>query len=61
VLDNSSQIVSGKNVQILSDINNNVTLRGSVKNEDEARLIEGVVRLTPGVGQIRNELLFPIK
>lgn len=36
-----------------------VTLRGTVKNEDEARLVEGMVRLTPGVGLIRNELTYP--
>jgi hypothetical protein len=36
-----------------------VTLRGAVKDEDEARLVEGMVRLTPGVGLIRNELTYP--
>ncbi|MDB5311684.1 MAG: hypothetical protein JWO38_5886 [Gemmataceae bacterium] len=36
-----------------------VVLRGSVRDEDEARLVEGLVRLTPGVGVIRNELAFP--
>jgi hypothetical protein len=60
VIDNSSLITSGKSVQIVTDVNNNVTLRGTVKNEDEARLIEGVVRLTPGVNDIQNELSFPL-
>ncbi len=39
---------------------NIVTLRGTVKDEDEARLVEGLVALTPGVDGIRNELTFPI-
>jgi len=35
-----------------------VTLKGAVKNEEEARLVEGLVRLTPGVFGIKNELTF---
>lgn len=58
-LDNSSMI-TGKTVQVVTDANNNVTLRGSVKDEDEARLVEGIVRLTPGVGEIKNEITFPV-
>lgn len=37
----------------------NVVLRGSVKDYEEARLAEGLVRLTPGVGAITNELGYP--
>ena len=33
-----------------------VVLRGSVANDREARVVEGMVRLTPGVRGIRNEL-----
>jgi hypothetical protein len=36
-----------------------VTLRGKVKDVEEARLVEGLVRLTPGVGGLRSELTFP--
>jgi hypothetical protein len=36
-----------------------VVLRGAVRDADEARQIEGMVRLTPGVGRIQNELAFP--
>ena len=36
-----------------------VVLRGSVRDQDESHLVEGLVRLTPGVGAIKNELTFP--
>ena len=36
-----------------------VVLRGVVRDGDEARLVEGLVRLTPGVGRITNELRYP--
>ena len=45
-------------VQVQVD-GNAVVLRGAVTNEDEFRMVEGIVRLTPGVGQIKNELAFP--
>ena len=47
------------NVQVITN-GNVVTLRGTVSDLDEARLIEGMTRLTPGVGLIRNELTFPV-
>jgi len=34
----------------------NVTLKGNVKDDEESRLVEGLVRLTPGVFNIKNEL-----
>ncbi|MFO0803798.1 MAG: BON domain-containing protein [Gemmataceae bacterium] len=34
----------------------NVTLKGNVKDDEESRLVEGLVRLTPGVFSIKNEL-----
>lgn len=58
-IDNTSLIADSKNVQIITDANNNVILRGTVKDDDEVRLIEGMVRLTPGVHTIKNELTFP--
>lgn len=36
-----------------------VVIRGSVQDEEEYHTVEGLVRLTPGVGAIRNELAFP--
>lgn len=51
-----SQLANPKGVQVITDTNNNVTLRGTVADDEEARLVEGLVRLTPGVGTIRNEL-----
>lgn len=45
-------------VQVLTQ-GNVVILRGAVKDEDEARLLVNVVRLTPGVAGIQNELTFP--
>lgn len=45
-------------VQVLTN-GNIVILRGAVKDEDEARLIEGMVRLTPGLGGLQSELTYP--
>jgi len=44
---------AGVQVQV---VGNNVTVRGTVRNAEEARLVEGLIRLTPGVGIIQNEL-----
>jgi hypothetical protein len=54
-----SQLSNAAGIQVLTE-GNVVTLRGAVKDIEEARLIEGMARLTPGVGLIRNELTFPI-
>lgn len=53
-------LASPAGVQIVADANNHVTLRGTVKDDDEKRLAEGLVRLTPGVGTITNELTYPV-
>ncbi len=45
-------------VQVLTT-GQTVILRGTAKDEDEARLIEGMVRLTPGVHDVRNEINYP--
>jgi osmotically-inducible protein OsmY len=34
-----------------------VILKGKVPSEDERRLAEGLIRLTPGVRAVRNELI----
>jgi hypothetical protein len=59
-LDNTSMILNSKLIKVEADLNNNVTLTGTAADDDEIRLIEGMVRLTPGVGEIKNDLI-PIK
>ena len=56
MIDGISGIANPKGVQIITDAENNVTLRGTVKDNDEARFVEGLVRTTPGVRAITNEL-----
>ena len=56
MIDGVSGIANPKGVQIVTDADNNVTLRGTVKDNDEARFVEGLVRTTPGVRAITNEL-----
>jgi len=52
----NGSISNSKSVQVITDANNNVVLRGSVKDDEELRLVEGLVRITPGVRAITNEL-----
>jgi hypothetical protein len=54
----TNMLTSPARVQVDVD-GRNVTLRGTVRDDEEARLVEGLVRLTPGVFGIRNELTFP--
>lgn len=56
-LDGTSLLSNAKGVQIDLDAGNNVTLRGTVADDDERRLAEGLVRVTPGVRGIKNELI----
>jgi hypothetical protein len=58
VIDRSSAIANPAGVQVATD-GPVVVLRGSARDEDEARLIENMIRLTPGVRDVRNELQFP--
>lgn len=55
-LTGTSMISNAKGIQIDLDAGNNVTLRGTVADDDERRLVEGLVRVTPGVRGIKNEL-----
>jgi hypothetical protein len=53
----SSQLES-KGIQI--DVQDNVVvLKGNVVSEDERRIAEGMARMTPGVIDVRNELVAP--
>ncbi len=58
ILDSTPMLATPGNVQLQVD-GSNVTLRGTVRDREEARLVEGLIRLTPGVRVIRNELTFP--
>jgi hypothetical protein len=55
---NTGGLATPQAVQIVMS-GNNVILRGTVKDDDERRLVEGLVRITPGVGAIVNELTHP--
>ena len=59
-IDRAPAIANPAGVQIQVD-GRAVILRGAVRDQDEARLVEGMVRLTPGVGSILNELTYPGK
>jgi hypothetical protein len=59
MIDTSSQLASAKDVQVSAKAGGIVVLQGTVKDEDEARLVEGMMRITPGVRDVVNELKFP--
>lgn len=58
ILSRAPTLTNAAGVQVQVD-GNAVLLRGTVRDADEARLVEGLVRLTPGVGRITNELAYP--
>ena len=51
----SSDLDRRDSVHVLMD-GQAVVLRGQVADDDERRLVENMVKLTPGVNQVRNEL-----
>ncbi len=55
VLDRSSMLQNSRLIDLYTD-GQVVVLRGTVASEDEARTAEGMIRLTPGVREVRNEL-----
>lgn len=59
MLDTSSGIADAKNVSVTAAEGGMIVLKGNAKDEDEAKLIEGMIRLTPGVRNVKNELKFP--
>jgi osmotically-inducible protein OsmY len=61
MLATSSATPNVNKVQAVAGDFGTVILNGSVGDEDEARLIEGMVMLTPGVKQVKNDLKFPKK
>jgi hypothetical protein len=58
IISRSSRLASRENIQVGAD-GETIILRGQVRDEREKRLAEAVLRLTPGVRQIRNELTYP--
>jgi hypothetical protein len=59
VISSSTTISNVRGVQVEAQQNGIVVLRGSVADEDEARLVEGMMLLSPGVREVKNELKFP--
>jgi len=56
MLDRSSRLSNSGKIQVIVDTDKNVVVKGKVADDDERRLIEGMLRLTPGVRVIQNEL-----
>ena len=59
MIDTSASIADAKTVTVTTEAGGIVTLKGTARDEDEARLIEGMIRLTPGVKAVNNGLTFP--
>jgi hypothetical protein len=55
MLSQSAALPSNRNIQIAMD-GSTVVLQGWTADDHERRLAEGMVRLTPGVHDVRNEL-----
>jgi len=60
VIAGSSRLPSRGNIRVTTDANGAVILRGRVRDDRERRMAESLVRLTPGVYRVRNELRVPI-
>jgi osmotically-inducible protein OsmY len=58
ILSRSTSLVNGKSIEVLVD-GEAVLLRGKVTDDRERRLAEGLVWLSPGVSEVRNELRVP--
>lgn len=55
VLERSSSLAAAKNIQVMV-VENLVVLRGTVGTEKERRLAENLIRLTPGVQDVLNQV-----
>lgn len=58
VINRSSSLKNPGAIEVIVD-GQTVVLRGKVSDEDESRLVEGLIMLTPGVRQVKNELQLP--
>jgi hypothetical protein len=55
----TSSVAGANQVQATAGDFGTVILSGRVADEDSAKLIEGMVMLTPGVKQVKNDIKFP--
>jgi hypothetical protein len=55
ILARSTTLASKKSIQVLSD-GRAIVLRGVVANEHDRRVAEALLRISPGVDEVRNEL-----
>ncbi len=55
IIDRSTTLKDPSAIQVVIE-DQVVVLRGRVADEDEKRLVEGIIRLTPGVRMVKNEL-----
>lgn len=58
MLRRSKELSTYSSIQISTE-GSTVTLKGAARDRREARLIESMVRMTPGVRNVKNELTFP--
>jgi hypothetical protein len=56
MLASSPSLTAAAGLQVAAGDGGAVVIRGTVSDADEARLVEGMVRLTPGVKSVKNEL-----
>ncbi len=59
MLGRSSSLPASRDIQVVVLVDSTVVLRGKVADEHDRRLAEGLVRLSPGVHAVRNELQVP--
>ena len=57
MLNRSSSLTSARGIDVSMN-GTTVVLKGTVKDEDEAKTAEGIIRLTPGVKDVKNELKY---
>lgn len=60
VVARSTKLPSNATIRVVLD-GDTVVLRGSVANERERRMAENLIRLSPGVRQVRNELILRLE
>jgi hypothetical protein len=58
VLDRSISLSNPRGIEVVPN-GAVVILRGTVRDADEAQLAENMLRLTPGISDVKNELKFP--
>jgi osmotically-inducible protein OsmY len=59
VIERSVVLSNPRGIDVAVAEGGTVVLRGNVRDQDEARLAEGMIRLTPGVREVQNQLTYP--